>query len=266
MSWTVLGSTGYIGSRLRLYLERTGESVFAPFKGDPGIFEKDLGNVVYCIGVTADFRERPYDTIDAHVTYLSEILRRAEFKSFLYLSSTRVYIHCNNTRETSPVIVQVLEPGDLYNLSKLLGEALCLQDSRDCIRVARISNVVGGDMAKANTFLSSIIQAAGQGNVRLNSSLASAKDYIHIDDVVSLLVKITQTGFNRLYNVASGQQITHEQWVNALIRRYDCLVEVERNADIVVNEPIDSTMIRTEFSYNPTPIDPFQYLSSTNFY
>lgn len=81
---TVLGATGYIGSRLVAHLQAQGHSVWAPVRGDAEVFTRPLGHVMYCVGLTADFRTRPFDTVDAHVGLLAEVLRRAQFDSLLY--------------------------------------------------------------------------------------------------------------------------------------------------------------------------------------
>jgi len=61
---------------------------------DESLDGRDLGHIIYCIGITADFRRRPHDTITAHVTKLQEVLTRTSFESLVYLSSTRVYSRC----------------------------------------------------------------------------------------------------------------------------------------------------------------------------
>ena len=49
----------------------------------------------------------------------------------LLLSSTRVYARSENTDElVQPLPCLSSDPSDLYNLSKLMGEALVLQDPR----------------------------------------------------------------------------------------------------------------------------------------
>ena len=71
--FTVFGSSGYIGSHLVRHLIASGEEVATPMRGAP-IGETHLGHVVYAIGLTADFRTRPFDTMAAHVTRLADIL------------------------------------------------------------------------------------------------------------------------------------------------------------------------------------------------
>ena len=78
-TFTVLGASGYIGSRLVAHLQAQGHTVWAPTRGDTEVFARPLGHVIYCVGLTADFRTRPFDTVDAHVGLLAEVLRRAQF-------------------------------------------------------------------------------------------------------------------------------------------------------------------------------------------
>ena len=55
--------------------------------------------MIYAIGVTADFRTRPFETMEAHVSVLCEILRDARLDSLTYLSSTRLYGGAASTGE-----------------------------------------------------------------------------------------------------------------------------------------------------------------------
>ena len=87
---TVLGATGFIGRNLVKKLNEDGKTIYIPGRNEI-IKDKFLGDVIYAIGLTADFRERPYDTIIAHVCKLIEIMQNNTFKSLTYLSSTRVY-------------------------------------------------------------------------------------------------------------------------------------------------------------------------------
>ncbi len=85
-------------------------------RGDATWRGADLGHAFYCIGLTADFRSRPFETIEAHCGLLKEVLSGSRFSSFVYLSSTRVYARgkldrrsrcdpgrCRPTRTTSTI-------------------------------------------------------------------------------------------------------------------------------------------------------------------
>ena len=52
--FTVLGSTGFIGTRLVRRLRATGYEVLTPGRDD-SLVDADLGHAIYCIGMTADY-------------------------------------------------------------------------------------------------------------------------------------------------------------------------------------------------------------------
>lgn len=97
---TVLGSTGFIGSHLVQYPQRHGYGCNLPEKGDESIYTGALGHVIYAIGLMADFRSRPLDTVEAHVCLLQRLIRAGNFESLTYLSSTRAYVGAADTAET----------------------------------------------------------------------------------------------------------------------------------------------------------------------
>jgi nucleoside-diphosphate-sugar epimerase len=252
MRYTVLGATGFIGRHLVSALCAQGHDVFAPTKGSPQVFDRPLGHVLYCIGLTADFRTRPHDTMRAHICVLADVLEKADFDSLLYLSSTRVYgrdIGSENAR----LGVDVSDPSDLYNLSKLAGESLCRSCGRDHVRVARLSNVVGHD-PESDNFLSSLVRDALAGKIVLRSHPDSAKDYILIDDVVRLLQSIADRGAAWIYNVASGANLRHREIAERLAALTGCTIAIEDDAPLVAFPPLDVTRIRTEFGFTPTPV------------
>lgn len=255
-SFTVLGAQGRIGRRLVEHLRGRGETVFAPERGDPRVTTRALGHVIFAIGVTGDFRSRPIDTVQAHVGVLAELLARAAFDSLLYLSSTRVYSGAATGREDAPIEVDVADPSDLYDLSKLMGESLCLHCDRRGVRVARLSNVVGCEDEDDDTFVGTLRREARGGRILLRSALASAKDYVHVDDVVALLPRIARDGRERLYNVASGAQVSHREWVDAIRAAAGCEVEVMPGAPVQRFPPIDIGRIRREFGFEPRRVDP----------
>lgn len=249
MNFTVLGATGMIGKRIVENLQARGEDVFAPSRESLEIYTQPLGHVIYAIGLTADFRRRPFATVEAHVTKLADVLQRADFESLLYLSSTRVYQHTNSSAENTSLMVCPDDPSDLYNLSKLMGESLCLGCGHDNIRIVRLSNVVGSYDPNSDNFLSALIREAISGQIRLRSSPSSAKDYIHLDDVAELLPQIARSGRHRIYNVASGMQIRHAEWVDRLKALTGCRVEIDSNAPIASFPSIDVSRVREEFRW-----------------
>lgn len=251
--FTVLGATGFIGSSLVASLRENGHIVHAPQRADPAIFASDLGHVIYCIGMTADFRSKPFETVDAHICVLADILSRASFQSLLYLSSTRVYGNSLHGQENGSLQVDPSNASDLYNLTKLAGEALCRSCGKPGVKVARVSNVVGSDPASEN-FLTSLIREALSGRIELQSDPASSKDYILLEDVVRLLPAIATSGKHWLYNVASGINLKHAEIADRLAMLTGCEVAIKPDAPRFDFPVIDNARVRNEFCFAATSV------------
>lgn len=251
-NFTVFGASGFIGHALVAHLRAAGHEVYAPAR-DERLFERPLGHVIYSIGLTADFRQRPFDTVEAHVCLLAELLRWAEFDSLLYLSSTRVYAGASATHEEAPLQVNPTDPSDLYNLSKLMGEALCLHGGRPKVRIARLSNVVGLDTGSEN-FLAALIREALTGRIVLRSDPRAAKDYIALDEVVALLPRLATQGHEKIYNVASGRNVRAEEIVAQLQALTGCAVESNAVPSGLTFAPIDVTRLKREFAFTARPL------------
>ena len=211
---TVLGAGGWIGAALVEDLRRQGCAVLPVGRSDLNSWLDsggDFGPVIYSIGLTADFREHPHATAEAHVGLLSKVLQHPGLSQLLLLSSTRVYSRSKTTDETAPLPCLSSDASDLYNLSKLMGEALVLQDPRPGLKVVRISNVVGPGQP-VSTFVGSLLEEAGKsGEVSIQQPASMAKDYVALQDVVRLLPQIAVHGRQRLYNLGSGMNTTHQE-------------------------------------------------------
>jgi len=253
--WTVLGGRGYVGSHLVDHLRAQGAEVWVPDREDTALWGRALGHVLYCIGLTGDFRQRPFDTMEAHVGVLSRVLQHAQFESLTYLSSTRVYMGSSRTDEDAPLRVQPDDPSHLYNLSKLSGEALCHASGRPGVRVVRLSNVVGPGMDTASgNFVASLIAEARRGQIVLKSLPESAKDYIDIRDVAAMLPEIALNGSQRVYNLASGVQTQHLHWAQALCAHFGCSWTSSKDAHLQSFASIDNNRLAREFGFVPHPI------------
>jgi len=229
LRYTILGSSGFIGARLVTRALGLGHDVWCPGRNDR-LDTQGAGHIIYCVGMTANFRGRSHQTIDAHVTHLQRVLRQTNFDSFTYLSSTRVYRHLTAAvaHEESPLVVSPGNPEDIYNISKILGENLLLQqDGR--MRIARLSNVVGIDFTSGN-FLSCLLrESVCRGRIHLEQSLSSVKDYVDARFVVDALLHLGPYGRHAIYNVASGKNISHEQIIDRLKELTDAEVTVSGN-------------------------------------
>jgi nucleoside-diphosphate-sugar epimerase len=249
-AFTVLGASGYVGGALAAALERAGHRVHPVTRGAlPALLatRRNAGHVIDCIGLTGDFRARPLDTAEAHVGVTARGLAGLHFDSFLFLSSTRVYARADATHEDTLLACAPADPSDLYNLTKLAGEALCLTDPRPTVRVVRLSNVYGGDMP-ADTFLGQLLrEGSAAGTVRFRQSADSAKDYVSLAQVTRLLPAIATGGGHRLYNLAAAVNTSHAAIAVALHRRFGWHMAFDAGAPTVRFPPIDTTHLTVEF-------------------
>lgn len=211
--YTVIGAVGFVGSRLTAALRAQGAEVYAPARGDPELLARDLGRVFYCAGLTGDFMVRPYDTVDAHVGLLNHLLRDARFERLIYLSSTRLYDSLGERggREDDILQFDVAAPRNVYDLSKALGENLCLARSGGRAAVARLSNLFDAS-DDAGGFLSDLLKRARRERaITLDSSPQAGRDYIHADDVIAALLAMDAKGSEGIVNIARGVALSNEE-------------------------------------------------------
>ena len=249
-AFTILGASGFIGQALVSWLRGGDHLVHAVTRASlPALLatRKPAGHVIDCIGLTADFRMRPLDTAEAHVGVVARCLAELSFDSFLFLSSTRVYQHAAATYENTPLLCLSGDHTDVYNITKLAGEALCLNDERLAVRVARLSNVYGPGMP-AETMLGEVLrQGAETGNVLFHQSSRSEKDYVSLARLVRLLPALAMHGRRRLYNVASGHNTSHGEIADALRRAFGWQVTFAAGAPDVRFPKINIGRVADEF-------------------
>ncbi|MFM8331438.1 MAG: NAD-dependent epimerase/dehydratase family protein [Candidatus Methylumidiphilus sp.] len=256
MKFTVFGGSGFVGSALSAYLARQGHEVFIPVRNGEDAIGQYLGHAVYAIGMTANFRGRPFETVDAHVGLLAHLLRNTRFDSWLYLSSTRVYGRVGGgqpVREDTPIPVTP-DADSLYDISKLMGEALCLAQPSPQVRVARLANVYGPGQSR-HTFLAAVIaELSAAGHVEIMESPVSAKDYVALSDVIALAEKIALSGRERVYNVASGARVTHAELAAKLSALTGGGIRFAGDAPTRIFPEIDIGRIASEFGHIPAQL------------
>jgi nucleoside-diphosphate-sugar epimerase len=251
--FTVVGARGFIGSAVveRLRAEHhdvTGVSHDADI--DPAT---DLGHVIYCSGIAATAAPNAGYAYAVHIEGLRRIIAAGAARSVLYLSSTRVYGASSETREDAPLAVDP-SGNDIYRITKIAGEALCLAGAQPAFRVARLSNIAGASY-RSPLFLSDIVrQAAAGGRVAVRTTRDSAKDYLHVDDATRYLVAIATHGRERLYNVAFGSNVENGTIFDALVAASGATIEIAPNAARAITPPVNVERLHAEFGPAQLPL------------
>lgn len=250
-NYTIFGGFGFVGTELTRQLKATGASVSQVGRDSWPLEGSELGHVIFCIGMTADFRKRLLETFEIQLLRLHDALTRFRYDSFLYLSSARVYDSATATNEDAPLLVRPTSVDHVYNISKLAGESLCLAFDNPQIRVARLSNVYGAQ-DHSNLFMTAVLrEAVEKGEVTIGQSPSSSKDYIAVEDAAAMLIAISKGGQSRLYNVACGMNFTHQQIANAL-QTAGFKVNFKTNGQIVTFPQIDISRAACEFALPST--------------
>jgi UDP-glucose 4-epimerase len=251
--FTVIGGNGFIGSRVAARLKQRGAAVRCPDRGEP-LDGQALGHVLYCAGLTADYAKRPFDTVEAHVSAFAGVVRTCEYESIVYLSSTRLYDGDRIGRETGGFLANPQNPRHLYDLSKALGEWLCIHATGGRGRVARLSSVYAGDLASDN-FLHYLIEIAlHRGAEVVDTAPDASRDYVDVDDVCALLVTMALHGRRQIYNIASGENVTNAELFEVLRASTGCRLTAAKGPSDDVSPVIDISAIVDDFAFTPRTV------------
>ena len=252
---TVLGASGFIGSNIVTKLMRDGKDVYAP-KRDEYFADRDLGHIIYCIGMTADFRTKPFETVDAHVCLLKYILETCVFESLTYLSSTRIYIKSKTKKkyltEEDDIVVNSRDAFDLFTASKITGELLALNSGRENIKIVRLSNVFGADLHSQNFITTIVRDALTNKKVELFTTPDSSKDYISVDDVSGALIKLAYLTKTGIYNLASGKNTSNKDILNELEKLTGAQTSYSPESQKIIFHEISNSKIVKEIKFKPT--------------
>lgn len=243
--YTIVGGRGFIGSSLAGILRERGDDVRITAHTDE-LGDEQLGTVLYASGVAASGTTDTSYAFTSQYDGVRRILDAGRFASFVLCSSARVYANQPDTNERASLPVWPETGNDIYRISKIAGEAICLAHPDPNVRVARLSNVVGENI-RSPLFLADVFrQAAQTGRVDVRTTPDSEKDYIAIADVCRFVIAIAAGAKERVYNVASGANITNGA-IYDVLRAAGVNVVIAEGAASVRTPAIDVTRLATEF-------------------
>lgn len=248
--YTIFGHTGFFGKNLSTYLKLLNKEIFLPKKGIYK-FSKNLGDIIYCIGIDEVF-DNPPKSIDANLKIISQIIFNNKFNSFTFLSSTRLYKNSTQTLESSFIKINPNKKNDYFNSLKLAAENLCLSYGKN-IKVVRLSNIFGSYFTKQKYLLPTLLRSSvKQKKVDILINKNSKKNYIHAIDAIKIILKIIKKSKFRIYNIAGEKRIKIETIAQEIKTINKCKINYF-NQKIKYNEPkINISRIKNEFNFKST--------------
>jgi nucleoside-diphosphate-sugar epimerase len=249
--FTVLGAGGFIGRHLVGHLRRSGHDVWAPGRDDPAVYERDLGYAVYCIGVIRNRWQRLFDTAEAHVCKLVQILSRSQFQRLIYLSSVLVYEGFEGKAdEGTELRFDPRQLTHLYHLSKVFGEALIYHAGRPAT-VVRLATVYDDHLAREDFLCRTVHRALGQGSLEVDAYPEGGRDYIHVDDVCLALERIALDAQQPAYNVASGTIFTNRELAEQCERVLGCRLAFRGESAMTRPTAVSIASLERDFDVRP---------------
>ena len=200
--------------------------------------------------------EKPSEYIDSNVRGTSMLLEHLEgIEKIVFLSSSSVYGEVES-RDLPVQEERELDPKVPYALSKKQSEELIRHYSKLYgfeYAIARCFTVYGRRQRPDEAFTKFASMIHDGEAVTVYGDGEQSRDFTHVDDVVSGLIKAAEKG-NGTYNLGTGRRVTVNEMVKALEKAYDGEVEkkhVEQPDADVRHTHADISKAREELGYKP---------------
>jgi len=252
----VTGGLGFIGAHLVEYLYRQGQQdivvvdreAYPVFRYFPSSyisrylsvesFNEQIGDYknadrIYHLGAISDTTERNEHKIQYYNTSFSKHLISFCINNHIpltYASSASVYGNTRNFKEDTR-----LSPESLYARSKAMideyiEEQIRLNPAAD-IQSLRFFNVYGqyedhknGQASPVSKFIK---EACQNKTIRIFEGSASFfRDFICVDDVIAILIKLSLTDAKGIYNVGTGSAVSFLQVAEYISARLNAEIEI----------------------------------------
>lgn len=197
----------------------------------------DFDYVIYVAGTASDYLRRRQETISTQVVGLESFLTRyAGCRSFVYISSTRVYGRISDgspITEDSLACVPPMHTDNIYDSAKRLGESLCLWHARSgntAAVVARLSNIYGAQEAqRSETAISDFArQAARTGAIALKGNPDSTRNWTCVLDIAQGILRALIGGApGEAYNIGSAEHLSSRELAEMVASTFPTPVSVQ---------------------------------------
>jgi nucleoside-diphosphate-sugar epimerase len=260
----ITGADGFIGRHLRAALESAGNVVYPHDRGDGDIARCALNytgvkHVFHLAGKTfvPDSWTTPLDFYEVNVlgtVNVLEFCRRAN-AAITFISS---YVY--GIPESLPISEEhPLGAFNPYSHTKILAEeTVGYYQLQFGVRatIVRPFNIYGSGQAEHFLIPKLIRQALDPKTTEfVVNDLRPRRDYIHVRDLVALLLSTLACGCGGVFNAGSGYSVSIQDVVETIESLTDCRKEVrslgQMRADEVLDVVADISKAKREFGWQP---------------
>lgn len=176
----------------------------------------------------------------------------AGIKDFIYSSSSSVYGEQNRLPNKEEYQLNPMTP---YGASKLCGENYCQAFSysfdMDCT-ILRFFNVYGDPSCSKDVTSTFFKRVKANKPPIIYGDGEQTRDFIHVEDVVSFIVKVMNHRVNGIFNVGTGIQTTINELARIIIK--DKKIEpihVDMRGKEIKYSAADMTKVKKMFNFEP---------------
>ncbi len=234
MKILVLGAKGYIGSEIMLYLEMMGLRPMGFDKGDKILPESDI-----TIHLASNIYGTKKEDFTAEIDLTMEVIKKTKQK-IIFTSSAAVYGNSSKPNKED----QELTPINDYGRAKALIEDIIKYSFDGDYTILRLANVYSSDADHG--FIANILNG---GNI-LYSKGERVRDYVHLDDVIKVILEATLSDkWNGIYNISTGKGIKARD----LFERLSKKKPIFKNKDEIEISILDNSKAKKN-GFNPFTI------------
>lgn len=286
MKILITGSNGFIGSNLIKKLCKTGHNIYGSVRKNSNInsisdqlnsfklVEYDLNSnsfkkllnrmdcIFHCVG-----NSYPMDKLDLFESAKLNILENIKFyeiiqnnkKKKLIFPSSGGAVYGNITGKYASENTNI-DPISSYAIFKYCNEKiinLCKINNKFDYCILRVSNIYGPKPSTKPSFgliPSCITKIESDDVIEVFGSLSLKRDYLYIDDFLTLVEQIINKDISGVYNVSLGKSYSIKEVINIIeiILKKQAKIKVQKMPDsIVLNSIIDSKKIQDLTNWAP---------------
>lgn len=235
----VLGKNGFVAKSLINHLIKTKQKYVAVSKEDCDLTDKKsieylkpvmqgVSTVVMPAAISPSRNYLDVETTSKMAYNLSLVLEDYSNKHLILVSSDSVYGDDSNLYSEN----SKLNPNSFHGISQITRELIFQNSNLKNLAILRCCGIFGiADTHNSygpNRFLRNALKSE---NIKLFGKGFNKRDHVYIDDVISLIDKVSFTRFTGILNIASGNSYSFLEVAKIIIEVFESKSQIELIGD-----------------------------------